>query len=203
MRPAEVWGCVSSPSVSSSASSFRTVEGETSSSARSTSVREPTGCLVATNSSTTPRRIARWRSLSSIFAVVPTSFAGILGKQLSRDAAPEEAATIRQRELGARGAPLDQPESLEPFDSCCVERALEPVERQRLVEPKAEEHALRLPYRHGQLFDLARGPLLGRKRCQVPAQPRCRLPPPTLDGRDRADPETQVVPAAPVGEVVP
>ena len=116
MRPAEVWGCVSSPSVSSSASSFRTVDGETSSAVRSTSVRDPTGCLVATNSSTTPRRIARWRSLSSIFAVVPTSFAGILGKQLSRDAAAEKAAAIRQRELGSGGAALDQPEPLEPLD---------------------------------------------------------------------------------------
>jgi hypothetical protein len=52
------------------------VEGETSSSVRSISVREPTGCLVATNSSTTPRRIARWRSLSSIFAVFPPPLQG-------------------------------------------------------------------------------------------------------------------------------
>ena len=44
MRPAEVCGCVSSPSRSSSASSARTVDDETSKPARSTSVFEPTGC---------------------------------------------------------------------------------------------------------------------------------------------------------------
>ncbi len=44
---------MSSPSRSSSASSLRTVEGETPSPDRSRSVREPTGCPVATYSSTT------------------------------------------------------------------------------------------------------------------------------------------------------
>ena len=65
MRPAEVCGCVSSPSDSSSASSPRTVEGETPSPERSTTVFEPTGSPVAMYSSTTRRRMSRLRVLSS------------------------------------------------------------------------------------------------------------------------------------------
>src|SRR5688572_13967657 len=65
MRPAEVCGCVSSPSDSSSASSPRTVDGETPSPERSTIVFEPTGSPVAMYSSITRRRMSRLRVLSS------------------------------------------------------------------------------------------------------------------------------------------
>ena len=57
---------VSSPSDSSSASSARAVDGAMGRPARSTSVFEPTGSLVATYSSTTRRRISFCRSVNCI-----------------------------------------------------------------------------------------------------------------------------------------
>src|SRR5215210_1624174 len=110
MRPAEVCGCVSRPRRSSSASSPRTVEVETSRPLRSTSVREPTGSRVATYSSTTRRRIVPWRSVSSTTFM---AFAGTLREQLGGDAAAEVAAALGEHQL-ARPA-LDEAEARWPL----------------------------------------------------------------------------------------
>src|SRR4051812_50210329 len=109
MRPAEVCGWLRRPRRSSSASSLRTVEVETSSPLRSTSVREPTGWRGATYSSTTRRRIVPWRSLSS---TAFTAFAGTLRQQLGGHAAPQGAAAPPQRELVL--APPDEAEPPPP-----------------------------------------------------------------------------------------
>src|SRR3954447_15548275 len=120
MRPAEVCGWVRRPRRSSSASSLRTVEVETSSPLRSTSVREPTGWRVATYSSTTRRRIVPWRSLSSTTFI---AFAGILREQLRGHAAAEVAAALRQRELVV--AALDEAEPLQALDRVHIDRTIE------------------------------------------------------------------------------
>ena len=62
-RPADVCGCVSSPSASSSASSLRTVDDETPHARPlDEALRARRAAPVATYSSTTRRRISRWRS---------------------------------------------------------------------------------------------------------------------------------------------
>src|SRR4051794_14437984 len=132
MRPAEVCGWVRRPRRSSSASSLRTVEVETSSPLRSTSVREPTGWRVATYSSTTRRRIVPWRSRS------PTAFmafAGTLRQQLGGHAAAEVAAALRQRELVV--AALDEAEPLQPLERFRIDGAMEAGERERLRQAGA------------------------------------------------------------------
>src|SRR3954470_18844931 len=105
---------------------------------RWSSVREPTASRVATNSSTTPRRIVRCRLESSISTVF-CMFAGILRKQLGRDAAAEEPAALGQRRAPPGGG--YQPESREPLERRGVHGAFEPVEGERLVQPQPEGDA--------------------------------------------------------------
>src|SRR4051794_18876957 len=167
---------------------------------RWSSVREPTASRVATNSSTTPRRIVRCRLESSISTVF-CMFAGILRKQLGRDAAAEEPAALGQRQ--ATTGVGYQPESLEPLERRGVHGAFEPVEGERLVEPQPEEHALPLLDVRGQPLELALRALARAQRREVAPEPRRRPPAPAVDRRDRAYAEPEVVAAAPVGEVVP
>src|SRR5579859_5641868 len=136
MRPADVCGCVRSPICSSSASSLRTVDEETFMPARSTRPLDPTGCPVATYSSTTRTMISRWRSLSS-----NCMYAGILRQQLGRHAAAEEAPTGRQADRLA-AAPRRKSERFEPFERLLVDRGLQAGEAQRLVQPQSEHDPL-------------------------------------------------------------
>src|SRR4051794_19998154 len=151
MRPAEVCGWVRRPRRSSSASSLRTVEVETSSPLRSTSVREPTGWRVATYSSTTRRRIVPWRSLSSTAFM---AFAGTLRQQLGGHAAAEVAAALRQRELVV--AALDEAEPLQPLERFRIDGAMEAGERERLGPAGAEQDAAGALDRRAQRLDLPR-----------------------------------------------
>ncbi len=112
MRPAEVCGCVSSPSASSSASSLRTVEGETARPEPLDERLRADGLPVATYSSTTRRRM-----LALALALQARSFAGDSSRpaseQLGRDAAAEEAAAPSRaraspsRRSGEARAPRD------------------------------------------------------------------------------------------------
>src|SRR5436190_8046217 len=205
MRPAEVCGCVSRPRLSSSASSARTVDGETSRAVRSISVREPTGWPVATYASTTPRRIAAWRVVSSGSVTCCMAFAGILGQQVRRDASAQEAAALRQRQLSPGRGLLraHEAEPLEALERMPVQGPLEPVEREGLVEPQPEHHSLALAHLRRKLLELPWRPRAGSERREVATQTRRDAPALTIDCRKGADPEAEVVAGAPVGEVVP
>jgi hypothetical protein len=98
---------------------------------------------------------------------------------------------------------LDEAQPPKPGERFRVDRVLEPLECQRLVEAQAEEHTLGASNRPGQRLDLTQWPLSGGKRCQVGAETRRRPPAATFDCRDRTDAEAEVVPSPPVGEVVP
>ena len=84
-----------------------------------------------------------------------------------------------------------------------VERVLEAVERDRLVEAQAEHHPLRVARRLRQLLDLARRASARLERLQVAADRRRVAPAPVLDCADRAHAEAEVVVSEPVAEVVP
>ena len=108
-RPADVCGCVRTPRDSSSASSARTVDAETSRPPRSTSVLEPTGSLVSTCASTTWRRIAFCRVVNCRSGRICRNFIGSCGcdrrrsrEQLGGHAAAEEAPSLGQRERALR-----------------------------------------------------------------------------------------------------
>ena len=91
---------MSSPSVSSSASSLRTVDDDTSMPARSTSDFDPTGWPVATCSSTTRRRISRLREESC--SMVHGSYPGAAGAVARRCRDVRVWSRPRRRPLGAR-----------------------------------------------------------------------------------------------------
>ena len=65
-----------------------------------------------------------------------------VSEQLGRDAAAEEVAARGERERRAVRARLARPSALDPRKPVAVERPLEARERQRLVEPETEHHAL-------------------------------------------------------------
>src|SRR5579859_3860935 len=196
MRPADVCGCVRSPICSSSASSLRTVDEETFMPARSTRPLDPTGCPVATYSSTTRTMISRWRSLSS-----NCMYAGILRQQLGRHAAAEEAPTGRQADRLAAD-PHRQSQLLEPVEGAIVNSCLEAGESQRLVQPQPEHDPLAPLHVGVERLHLARRLRASAQRLQIGGQPRCVPPATRADRRDCADAEPEVVAAEPVGEIV-
>src|SRR6266487_66587 len=143
MRPAEGCGCVSSPRCSSSERSLRTVEEETASRARSTSVFEPTGLPVSTCSRTTQRRMSRCRAVRVCSRLICRDFTSRFvcsREQLCGDAAPEKAASPGQ----AQNAPAfgDQAERAEPRQSRAVDELVRVSKLERLVQAQAEHHAL-------------------------------------------------------------
>src|SRR6266516_7819355 len=125
-----------------------------------------------------------------------------LGEDLRRHAAAQETASRCQREHPCIAA-LQQAEPFEPVYCSPVERALQPCELERLVQPQAEQHALAAEHVPRQLLQLPRWLLAGRERREVRAEARRRPPASSVDCRDRADAEAQVVPSPPVREVVP
>src|SRR5205823_709896 len=125
---------------------------DTGSRDRSTRCFEPTGWPVATYSSTSFPRMSRWRGVSCIciaFAAILARFAArplrrrpSLREQLGRHAAAEEPTSRRQRDTltgVAAARPRREPELLKPADRREIDCALEPAERERLVEPQPEE----------------------------------------------------------------
>src|SRR5919204_615726 len=75
----------------------------------------------------------------------PSSLQGILGEQLRRHGASEEAAAGSQRDrlAGAAAAPAaDETELLDARERVVVERRSHSRYRQRLVEPEAEQQPL-------------------------------------------------------------
>src|SRR5215218_6326684 len=197
IRPADVWGCVRSPSDSSSASSCRTVLAETRSPERWTSVFEPTGSPVATYSSTTRRSRSRLRSLSSaICRNLPFGH-----QQLGRDAAAEEAPPPRQLERVPPGR--DQPVPLEPGQGVAVDRVVQAGEPQGLVEAEPEHDPLPSRRLRLELLDLPLWPLAAAERGEVAQQARRVAPAPATDRGDGPDTEAHVIAAEPVAEIVP
>src|SRR5439155_24215281 len=94
-------------------------------------------------------------------------------------------------------------EPLEALERLPVQGPLEPVEHERLVEPQPEHHPLALAHLRRKLLELPRRPRAGSERREVATQTRRDAPALTIDCRNSADPEAEVVPAAPVDEVVP
>src|SRR4051794_32831069 len=167
----------------------------------STRCREPTGWPVATYSSTTRRRISCWRSVSSVRAGSPAISSTKCrsppssGQELCGHAAAEEAAALgeRERRFDSVAATDDQPQLLEPLDRVFVEGAGQPAERERLVEPQAKDHLLLELDLGGQRLELARRSLACNHGLEVAADARRVSPAQAVDGRDRADPEAEVV----------
>ena len=110
----------------------------------------------------------------------------------------------RPRRVSAEAAvsPLRQAEPLHARQRVRVDGAAHARERERLVQTQAQHqplpaHRLRLE----QLLLPRRPPPLG-ERADVRAQARAVPPAQTADGRDRADPDAEVVAPEPVAEVV-
>src|SRR5512134_1867426 len=172
--------------------------------ARSTSVFDPTGVPVATYSSTTRARISSCRGLrrSSCASgiILKCTFCRAFGHELGGDPSPEEAAPSREDEPA--GAALRQAEPLHPHEGVDVDGAFDLRERNGLVESQAEHQPLALRDLRLQLLLVPRRPPPLRQRPEVARQAR---PVPTadaLDGRDRPDPDADVVLPVPVAEVV-
>src|SRR5581483_183276 len=197
-RPAEVCGCVRRPSRSSSASSLRTVEGETPSPERSTSDFDPTGWPVATYSSTTSRRMSRWRSESGICTV--SMVGGPSGEQSRGDTAAEKASAggQRQRSLAAQ----HEPQRGEPVDLGGVDGRLGLADGKRLVETKAEHQTLDRLRLGCELLVLAARRLAATERLEVGGKRRSVPPAGASDRAHRTDPDPEVVVPPPVAEVV-
>src|ERR671923_557897 len=106
-----------------------------------------------------------------------------------------------QRQLVPR--PPYETERGEPLDRSVVEHAVLTVYAKRLVEAQAEHHALAAAGVRRQLLDLPRRQAASRQRGDVHRQPRWIPPPPTSHRRNGSDPDAEVVPAEPIGEVVP
>ena len=162
---------MSSPSASSAANSLRTVDDETSTIVRSTTVLEPTGSPVATCSSTTPTEnlplplgeldlhaLQGNRSPADGRADPP-------GQELGRDRPAEEAAALRQRQRLA--SPLGEPEALHPRQRRRVERRLDAREGERLVEPEPQHQPLAPLHVVAERLVLARWPLAASERGHV------------------------------------
>src|SRR5207244_7425575 len=121
-----------------------------------------------------------------------------------RPVAEEPSATRERERLAAVvEATLSETEPLETVETRAVERLRDAGEPQRLVEPEAEHHSLPRLHVDRQSLDLARRPLSATDRPDVRCETRRVPPPPPADGGHRADPEPEVVAAAPVREVVP
>ena len=196
MRPAEVCGCVSSPSDSSSASSPRTVDGETPSPERSTIVFEPTGSPVAMYSSTTLRRMSRLRVLSSLIcrgfypsasssAVTPPPRKRPRGVKLNIPA-PLTTRPPRSRVVNASWSIASSSPAVARGSSSRRPRST----RSRACVPASSGSSSRCR------------PLAAPESSQVARQARCVPPARAGDRRHRADPDPEVVVAEPVAEVV-
>src|SRR5262249_20846472 len=204
MRPAEVCGCVSSPKRSSSASSARTVDGDTVIPARTTGLFEPTGSPLSTYSSTTRRRTSAWRSVS----VVPASaisLQGILGEQLHGNGAAEPPPA-RSQDQSRQPVPVGtegrETEPLDAAERSRIHRARRLGQRQPRVEPQPQHQPLLRARALVQLLDLARrrSPTHGRPHIRFQSG---RVPPALVaERRTRADPQPEVVPTEPVREIV-
>src|SRR5438105_2745432 len=160
--------------------------------------------------------MSRWRGVSCVciaFAAILARFAArplrrrpSLREQLGRHAAAEEPAARRERHALAGIAaahPRREPELLEPADRREIDCALEPAERERLVEPQPEEDALASLDGRRERLQLPRRRLATTQGGEVDREAWRRAPAATPDGRDSADPDPEVVPSAPVREVVP
>src|SRR5207253_7948195 len=97
------------------------------------------------------------------------AFAGILREDLSSHAAAQETSARCQREHACIAA-LQQAELLEPVHCSPVERALQPCELERLVQPQAEQHAFAPEHVPRKLLQLSRRLLAGRERREVRAE---------------------------------
>src|SRR5438067_9874698 len=155
--------------LSSSASSLRTVDDAAWIPERSTSFFEPTGCPVATYSSTTRSSISCCRSDSSICI-----YAGTLRQQLGCHAPAEEAPAWREAQCPAI-ASGGQSEHLEPVERVFVDRVLEARQRERLVEPEPEHDLLAVLDTFVERLHVASRLLPAGERPQVVGQPR-RVP---------------------------
>src|SRR5207253_8670006 len=94
-------------------------------------------------------------------------------------------------------------ELLDAGEAGRVERVPEADERQRLVEPEPEHHALPRAHLVVEPLDLALRRTVDCERREIASELRPVLPPLALDCRNRADPQAEVVVAEPVAEVVP
>src|SRR5512133_1904706 len=156
--------------------------------------------------STRPRRSERCRSVSSVGATFVIS-AGILGEEISCHSVAEQPPSVRQgqrvpRMLFAERYALSKTALFQPCDRLRVEGGGDARDRQRLVEPQAEHDAFLSLHGVRERLELALGPPTFAKRREVRREPRRGAPAPAANGRDRADPEAEVVAPTPVREVV-
>src|SRR5439155_15144765 len=183
---------------SSSANSFRTVEGETVRPARSTRCLEPTGCPVVTYSLTTNARIRRCRVVSSGPSDAICSDFRLRARpprlrstdELRRDTAPEETATRCERDPSRSRQTVGdrrQPQPRQPFERFGVHDAFDAVERERLVETKAEHDLFPATNVFAERLDLPRRQLATPQCSDIRGKPRCVPPATPFDCLNRAD----------------
>src|SRR5262245_43319311 len=154
-------------------------------------------------SSTTCRRISRWRPVSSERSIT-MAFAGDFSRsseQLRGHAAAEKASARRQRELVF--VAFDEAQVGQARDRRRVQEALLTIQRERLVESQAQHHPLAAADVGVELLDFPVGPGTGGERLEVRGQARRVSPAPRVDRRDGADADPEIVAPEPVGEVVP
>ena len=98
---------------------------------------------------------------------------------------------------------LDQPETHEPGKRLLVHGRPDTVERQRIVQPEPQHQPLPRPDHVVELLHLP-GRWGARRERRDVAREAGRVPPAdTIDCRNRAEPDAEVVPSEPVAEVVP
>src|SRR5207247_11260886 len=98
-----------------------------------------------------------------------------------------------------------EPRKTEPYQPCDrlrVQGGGDTRDRQRLVEPQPEHDAFLSLHGVRERLELAQGPPTFAERREVSREPRRRAPALAANGRDRADPEAEVVAPTPVREVV-
>ena len=191
---------MSSPSRSSSASSSRTVDDETSRPApldeRLRADRLPGRDVLLDDA---PEDVALPLGEQDRHAHHGRRRVRRAGERSRRRRGIGRAGSARASRSPSSASPM----SGEPCELVGVERALEARERQRLVEPEAEHHPLRRADLGRQLLERSRWPLARAERREVAGERRCVAPAPVLDCADRAHAEAEVVVPEPVAEVVP
>src|SRR5439155_8648081 len=118
-----------------------------------------------------------------------------------RNAAAEEAAALGQCQRAGAHAPR-QAEALHPLHPGRVESVLEARDRERLVEPQAEQDALPRTDVGVERLELPRRQPAALQRAEIRRQLRRRAPALVLDCGYRPEAEPEVVAAEPVREVV-